>query len=158
MPPATAPTNKPVSGASLIYKMGLTAYDSLVGAGYVCLRNKAGGNLIVTDAPTAALPNSDWRRLSTVRIVKAVVDGVRRVLDPYIGEGTGASVRASMNNAVEGVLMSAKKEKILQDYKGFSITQTPQQEVTGDIDVSLTLVPAFEIRQINVTVSLSKSS
>jgi len=95
--------------------------------------------------------------LSTVRIVKAVVDGCRAVLDPYIGEGTGASVRASMETAVEGVLLQAKKDGYLQDYKGFSVIQTPQQEVQGIVEISLTLIPAFEIRQITITVSLSKS-
>ena len=137
--------------------MSLGAYDSLTGAGYVSLRTKPGGGTVVTDAPTATMPNSDWRRLSTVRIVKAIVDGVRAVLDPFIGEGTGASVRASMESAVEEVLLQGKKDGYLQDYKDFSVIQTPQQEVQGVVEVNLTLIPAFEIRQINVTVSLSKS-
>jgi hypothetical protein len=157
LPPASAPTNKPVPGASIIYKMALGAYDSLTGAGYVSLRTRPGGGVVVTDAPTGTMPNSDWRRLSTVRIVKEVVDGVRVVLDPFIGEGTGASVRASMENAVGEVLLQAKKDKYLQDYKDFNVIQTPQQEVLGVVEVNLVLIPAFEIRQINVTVSVSKS-
>jgi len=157
LPPASAPTNKTVAGASVIYKMSLGAYDSLTGAGYVSLRTVPGGGAVVTDSPTATMPNSDWRRLSTVRIVKAIIDGVRAVLNPFIGEGTGASVRASMESAVEEVLLQGKRDGYLQDYKDFSVIQTPQQEVQGVVEVSLTLIPAFEIRQINVTVSLSKS-
>jgi len=157
MPPASAPTNKSVSGASIIYKMSLGAYDSLTGAGYVSLRTRPGGGVVVTDSPMATLPSSDWRRLSTVRIVKAIIDGVRAGLDKFIGEGTGASVRASMETVVEGVLLQGKKDGYLQNYKDFSVIQTPQQEVLGVVEVNLTLIPAFEIRQINVTVSLSKS-
>ena len=157
LPASSAPTNKSVPAANLIYKFTLGAYDALTGAGFVSLREKTGGGLVVTDSPTATMPNSDWKRLSTVRIVKAVVDGCRAVLDPYIGEGTGASVRASMETAVEGVLLQAKKDGYLQDYKGFSVIQTPQQEVQGIVEISLTLIPAFEIRQITITVSLSKS-
>lgn len=157
LPPASAPTNKTAPGASIIYKMTLGAYDSLTGAGYVTLRTRAGGGTIITDAPTATMPNSDWVRLSTVRIVKAVIDGVRAVLFPFIGEGTGPEVRASMEAKVEAVLLQAKKDGYLRDYRDFSIIQTPQQEVQGIVQVSLSLIPAFEIRQINVTVSLSKS-
>ena len=157
LPPASAPTNKTAPGVSIIYKMTLGAINDLTGAGYVTLRTKPGGATVVTDAPTATMPNSDWRRLSTVRIVKAIIDGVRLVLDPFIGEGTGAAVRASMESAVGEVLLQGKKDGYLQDYKDFSVIQTPQQEVQGVVEVNLTLIPAFEIRQINVTVSLSKS-
>jgi len=157
LPPSSAPTNKNISGSSIIYKMAMGAYDSLTGAGYVSLRNRPLGGTVVTDAPTATLPNSDWRRLSTVRIVKEVVDRIRSGLDPFIGEGTGASVRASMESVVGEILLQAKRDGYLQDYKEFSIIQTPQQEVLGVVEVNLTLIPAFEIRQINLTVSLSKS-
>jgi len=158
LPPASAPTNKPVTGASIIYKYTLPKYDALTAAGFVTIRRKTGGGVVITDAPTATLPNSDWKRLSTVRIVKTIIDGCRLVLDPFIGNGTGGSKRASMENAVENqVLLPAKKDAILQDYKEFSVLQSPQQEVQGVVEVSLTLIPAFEIRQINITIALSKS-
>jgi len=157
LPPDSAPTNKSVSGASIIYNYKLGVYDDLTGAGYVTLRKKGTG-VKITDAPTATMPNSDWRRLSTVRIVKAIIDGCRLVLDPFIGEGTGSAKRTSMETAVENqVLLPAKTDGYLQDYKGFSVTQTPQQEVQGVVVVSLTLIPAFEVRQINITIALSKS-
>jgi hypothetical protein len=157
LPPASAPTNKKVSGASIIYKMSLGALDSLTGSGFVTLRQKSAG-VVVTDAPTATMPNSDWVRLSTVRIVKAIVDGVRAAVEPFIGNGTSASVRVSMQNAVETVLLAGKKGGFLQDYKPFQVIQTPQMEVQGKVNIALSLVPAFEIRQIDFTMNVSKSS
>lgn len=156
LPPASAPTNKKVNSADIVYKMSLGALDSLTAAGFVTLRQKAVG-VVVTDSPTATLPNSDWRRLSTVRIVKAIVDGVRAAVEPFIGEGTSAAVRASMQNAVEKVLMAGKKGGFLQDYKPFQIVQTATMEVQGIVSIALTLIPAFEIRQIELTVNVSKS-
>ena len=38
----------------------------------------------------------------------------------------------------------------------FSISSTPDQRVLGEIDINLSLVPAFEITQINIVVSLEK--
>jgi hypothetical protein len=156
LPPASAPTNKKVNNASIIYKMSLGALDSLTAAGFVTLRQKAVG-VVVTDSPTATMPESDWKRLSTVRIVKAIVDGVRAAVEPFIGEGTSSAVRASMQNAVETVLMAAKKGGYLQTYKPFQIIQTPSMEVQGVVSINLTLIPAFEIRQIELTVNVSKS-
>jgi hypothetical protein len=156
LPPASAPTNKTVSNASLVYRMGLAKLDLLAGAGYVVLRQKPQG-LKIADAPSAALATSDWTRLSTVRIAKAVIDGVRAAVDPFLGEGMSDASRASMQQAVENVLMAAKKAGYLQDYKPFEIIQTPSMEVEGKATINLTLIPAFELRQVTLTISLSKS-
>lgn len=157
MTPSSAPTNKKVtSSISLFYKMNLGSLDALSGAGYVIMRNKPQG-LVVADAPTATLPNSDWRRLSTVRIVKSVVDGIRAAVDPFLGEGMNEGSRASMRNEVEKILLAAKSAGYLQDYRPFDIIQTPSMEVAGRAEISLTLIPAFELRVIDLTVSLSKS-
>ena len=154
--PASAPTNKQVSNTSLIYRQSLGALDSLAGAGYTVLRQKTTG-LVVADSPTAARYDSDWNRLSTVRIVKAVIDGVRAAVDPYLGEGISESQRNSMTASIEKVLLGAKKAGFLQDYKPFQIIQTPSMEVAGRAEINLVLVPAFELRQVAVTVSVSKS-
>jgi hypothetical protein len=154
--PASAPTNKKVENVSILFNFNLGDIDSLAGAGYVKLRRKPTG-IVVADAPTAAMPLSDWKRLSTVRIAKSVIDGVRLVLDPFLGEGTSSSTRSSMHTAVENILIAAKKGKYLQDYKDFDIIQTPDMEVQGKVTVNLILIPAFEIRQITLSVSISKS-
>jgi len=154
--PASAPTNKPVNDASLVYKFGLGALDLLSGAGYTMLRQKTAG-LVIGDSPTAARYDSDWNRLSTVRIVKAVIDGVRLAVDPYLGEGMSEASRNAMQAAIEKVLLAAKKANFLKDYKPFSIIQTPSMEVAGRAEINLVLIPAFELRQVEVTVSVSKS-
>jgi hypothetical protein len=156
LPPKSAPTNKSIPGLSIVYDRSLPALDALVGAGYVMLRNKPQG-VVVADAPMASMPNSDWQQIATVRIVKAVIDGVRAAVDPFIGEGTGSTIRESMRNAVEKVVLAAKKEGSLQDYRPFQIIQTPSMEVSGRVQINLTLVPAFTIRQIELTINVSKS-
>jgi hypothetical protein len=155
LPPNSAPTNKKVTGATLYYKVGIRRMDSLAGRGYVVLREKPQG-IVIADAPTASLPASDYKRLSTVRIVKDVIDAVREALDPFIGEGTSDATRAAMHTAVDQVLSAAKKAGYLNAYRDFEIIQTPDMAVQGKAEVNLVLVPAFELRQITVTVSLAK--
>jgi hypothetical protein len=157
MPANSAPTNKTVSNMLRVYKLGLTILDNLAGAGYVVLREKRTG-IKIADAPTAALASSDWTRLSTCRIAKVVIDGVREAADPYLGEGLSQASKAAMHTAVENVLIAAKKAQYLKDFREFEIIQTPQMEVAGTATIDLTLVPAFELRQVVVSVSLSKSS
>jgi hypothetical protein len=155
-PPQSAPTNKRIANTTLVYRSGLAVLDALTGTGYTVLRQKTQG-LKIADAPTAALPTSDWVRLSTVRIAKAVIDGVRNAVDPFLGESMTDATRASMKNAVDNVLLAAKKAGYLQDYRPFEIIQTPSMEVLGKADINLTLIPAFELRQVTLTISLSKS-
>ena len=156
MNPSSAPTNKRISNVSLVYKFGLRAIDDLAGTGYVMLRQKTTG-IKIADAPTAALASSDWTRLSTCRIAKAVIDGVRNAIDPFLGEGTTDATKAQMKLAIDKILLAAKKAGYLRDYKDYEILQTPQMEVQGKAIVNLTLVPAFELRQVTLTISLSKS-
>ena len=157
MSPSSAPTNKRVNtGIGLVYGFAVGALDDLVGAGYVVLRQKPQG-LVIADAPTATLPNSDWRRLSTVRIVKDVIDGVRAVGERYLGEGLNDSSKASLYAGVEKVLLGAKQAGYLRDYKPFQIIQTPSMAVAGEAEIKLVLIPAFELRVITVPISLAKS-
>jgi hypothetical protein len=156
LPPSSSTTNKKLSGVSILFDRNLPSVDLLVGSGYVMLRNKPQGT-VVADAPMATMPNSDWQQLATVRIVKSVIDGVRAALDPFIGEGTGSAIRESMRAAVEKVLLASKKDASLQDYKPFQIIQTPSMEVAGRVQVALSLIPAFTIRQIELTINVSKS-
>jgi len=154
MPLTDAPTNKATKRASIYFKVGMTNLDKLVGKGYVCLRQRPRG-VVIADAPTAALPTSDYTRRSTCRIVKSVIDGVRDVLDPFIGKNMSAAEKAAAHTAVEGVLLKAKKLGILTGYQPFEIYQSRSMAVRGDATVDLTLAPAFELRQVDVNISLT---
>lgn len=153
--PSSAPTNKLVSNVRLYYKVSLRKMDLLSRHGYVSLREKPQG-VVVADAPTAALPASDYKRLSTVRIVKDIIDAVRLGLDPFIGEGTTDASKAAMHTVVDNILLRAKQAGYLNAYREFEIFQTPDMRVQGKAEIDLTLVPAFELREITVTISLAK--
>jgi hypothetical protein len=153
--PNSAPTNKLAGPVRLYYKVGIRKLDLLSKHGYVSLRNKAQG-VVIADAPTASLPGSDYKRLSTVRIVKDIIDAVRIALDPFIGEGTTDASKAAMHTAVDNVLLRAKQAGYLNAYKEFDIYQTADMRVQGKAEIALVLVPAFELREITVTISLAK--
>lgn len=151
--PNSAPTNKVVEGVRLPFKLNLQKLDNLSSSKYVMYQGKSKG-IIVSDAPTAARAESDYTRLSTVRIVKAVLDAIRAAGDPFIGEPITGARLAALDTAVEQALSKLTKAAYLQRYQ-HKVTSTPADQVLGHARIDLVLVPAFELRQISVTVSLA---
>ena len=149
----SAPTNKVLKGLRMPNRLSNAKLDLLAGAKYTMFAEKPKG-VVVSDAPTAARQDSDYQRLSTVRIVKDVVDVVRSVADPFIGEANTAQRRAALKTAAEAGLLKLQKAGYIQRFN-LAVTATPQQQVQGDANIDLVIVPAFELRQITIVLSLS---
>jgi hypothetical protein len=148
----SAPTNKVVDIARLPFRINNTKLDSLVGFGYVFMKNATKGT-VIADAPTATRPSSDYRRLTTVRITKDVLDAVRLACDPFIGEATTAAGQAGLQTAVEGVLAKLQKGGYISRYE-LSIVASPAERAAGLATIELTVVPAFELRRITVIYAM----
>jgi len=116
-------------------------------------QNKSKGT-VVADAPSAARPDSDYRRLTTVRIVKATIDGIRAAADQFIGEPITGARLAALETSINSVLVRLQKASFIQRFDAI-VTSTPSQQVLGQADVELVLVPAFELRQITIYVALA---
>jgi hypothetical protein len=153
LPGNSAPTNKVMPGVRLPFRIATSKLDVLAGQGYVLFHNKPKG-IVVSDAPTATRPDSDYRRLSTFRIVKAVIDALRAVADPFLGEGITPTRLAALETAIDNALMKLQKLSFIQRYDA-AVTSTPTEQVQGRANVDLLLVPAFELRQITLNVALS---
>jgi hypothetical protein len=148
----SAPTNKVIPGVALPFRINNSKLDDLAGLRYVMAADKAKGN-VVSDAPTAARPDSDYARLTTVRIVKDVIDAVRQAAEPFIGEAGGAAQRAALKTAIDAKLGRLQQGQFIQRYD-LNVTATPAQQIQGDAIIELNIVPAFELRQITLILSL----
>lgn len=152
----SSPTNKSVpTGINIVYKLRGGTVDDLAGTGYVALLRKDLG-VVWADAPMATLPNSDWNRLSTVRKVKDVIDGVRAVADPYLGETLSPAAKQALQTAIENVLQLGKKQGYLIAYRPVQIIQTPDMAIVGQAQCPLVLQIAPELRELQLPISLSK--
>lgn len=155
LPGNSAPSNKILPSVRIPFRLSLSKLDGLSGVGFVLLQTKPKG-LVVADAPTAARAESDYTRLTTVRIVKSTLDVIRDVGDPFIGEPITGGRLAALETAIEQALAKLTKNQFLQRYQ-HKITSTPADQVLGRAIVELILVPAFELRQITVSVSLASA-
>lgn len=154
LPANSAPTNKVVPGVGLPFRLNLEKVNQLAGQRFVHFHAKPKG-VVVSDAPSATRPDSDYNRLSTMRIVKACIDAVRDVSDPFLGEGLTGARMAALETAIERVLVQLQQAQFIQRFEKV-VSATPDQQVLGQATVELTLVPAFELRQITVVVSLAR--
>lgn len=153
LPAQSAPTNKVVSNLNLPFRINSSKLDALAGKRYVAFTTKPKG-VVVADAPTASRPESDYNRRSTMRIVKAALDVVRLVGEPYLGEGMSGAQIAALEGAIQQALAELVKGKVLVRFE-VKVTASALERVQGKCKVELVLVPAFELRQINVTVALA---
>lgn len=153
LPPQSAPTNKSLRNVRLPFRINKTKLDQLAGQRYVTFHAKPRG-IVISDAPTAARPDSDYQRLSTVRQVKACMDAVREAGEPFLGEGMTGALIAALDTAVDSALKALVKLGVIVKYD-HQVTSTPAQRVLGQATVELKIIPAFELRQITVVVALA---
>jgi hypothetical protein len=151
-------TNKQVSAIGLRYTLSEAQQNQLAGGRFVTFESKIGGTraIVVKDGVTAAAPNSDFQRLSTVRITHATVQLIRKKADKFIGLPNGIAQRNSLATEIQSGLDRLKELGVLENFK-FSIFSSAKDRVLGNAFITLELVPAYELRKIYTSVALRAS-
>lgn len=157
--PQSAPTNKAIPGpVGLRYQYGASQRNALTGNRIVTFFVK-NGQVIVTDGITSApkilignkLVDSDYTRLSTMRITNYIAQEVRDVCEPFIGEPNEMPQYNAMYAAIKGRLEMAVNMRVIRDAR-FSVV--PGRDL-GSAVVKLKVLPQFETRHIDVDIALA---
>lgn len=157
--PESAPTNKTIAGISGIrYNLSQRQLNELTGAKYVTFRLR-GAQVIVTDGITTApdrvlggmIQESDYARLSTLRITQATTQMVRDLCEPFIGEPNRMPQYNALNATVKGGLEAMKAQGVIFDYR---YTVVAKSGSLSEAVITLEIVPALEMRRITIDVSL----
>ena len=158
--PQSSPMNKGLIGVrGMKYRFSNKQLNELVGARMVCFRMKNDGlqsatsTPYVVDAMTAGGPACDYKRLTTVQIVTDVVDQIREVADPFIGEPNTIEQRNALSALIDKRLGYLAEQGEIQYYE-FQIDATVQQILLGECSIALTLVCPMELRKITTVVAL----
>lgn len=130
---------------------GKSQLDALSDARIIGAKDEAAGVRLV-DGITLAAVTSDYHLEATMRAVFAAVRDVRRVASAYLGKPNNLPTLQSLETAVDRVL-SARVPSSLVSFN-FTVKSSPGQRVIGQVEIPLTLVPVFEIRDIRVPVIL----
>lgn len=158
--PESAPTNKALPGVKgMKYKFSNKQMNELVGNRMVVFKIKGEGTTTASSVPyvvdgcTAGNENCDYRRIATVKVVTDVVDQIREVSDPFLGEPNTVEQRNALSALISKRLTYLLNKGEIQ-YYAFEINATVQQVLLGECTISLTLVVPQELRKITTVVAL----
>lgn len=147
-----APTNELAPGLRIPYRGGKSRWDDLVLAHVVMMQQRPEGAFVI-DSPTFAREASDFRRLTTVRLVGLAENVVRLVAQRYIGKASNAVTKAAFNGEIEEELQKLTKRGYLKRFE-FTVTTSLLQDILGQAHVTMLLVVPNELRQVFATVQL----
>lgn len=146
-------TNMLVPRIALPGEIKKVKLDQLTGAGYVFFKTTNGSVRVVSDE-LATNNNSDYHFLSTTMAVAEASNAVRTAVLPFIGRGLTEATLAAVDVAIEGALQRLVEQDHIVKYLHV-VNQRPVVNGRAVLDVALTIVPAFELREINVAVKLA---
>lgn len=127
----SAPTNKPIKGVKAIrFDYSLRQLSKLTSKKIVTFRLKDSTQLVVTDGITTApsifmagkVRESDFARLSTLRITQLAIQVVREAVEPFIGEANEMPQYNAMNTAIKSALEKSAKQVLSKDINLQSVT------------------------------------
>jgi hypothetical protein len=109
---------------------------------------------ILVSARTAAHPDSDWTRASTIRSANRELTGIREIAKKFIGKPFSPERLASLQMEIDGYLQA---ERLLGFNQGAValLSFTRSDRILGRLNIALRMVPPFSIELITVEVSLA---
>lgn len=108
----------------------------------------------IRNLSTAAHWNDDFKRISTIRCVNRVVNGLRNLAKQFIGRSFTATSIASLQTTINGYL---KSEKDVGVHQGASATLSFSRadRINGNLKIRLKIIPPFAIETIEITTSVA---
>lgn len=149
------PVNGALSGIKSTFQVRYNAriIGKLASAGFATVAFSPGRGVYINNLRTLAHRYSDYRKVSTIRAVNRVVQGVRNLAQDYIGLAYNSANVASLRTAINGYLRSEQTAKVHNGAVA-QISFSRQDRMLGNITIRLTMVPPYAIESINVVTSL----
>lgn len=152
-PSFISPTHSNIPGVLYgAYTLSKAQLLNLTNKHIVCPR-KYKGRIVFGDVITTADDDSDFVRLSTVRIVDEVIDRIQDIGDQYIGKPNDLKYRNAFHTQVGEALGELVDLGALNDF-AYNVKATLSQQIDGQMYVYVDLVPKFETRHIVVAISV----
>lgn len=158
--PQSSPLNKAIRNVNgMKFKFSNKQMDALIGRRMVCFKLKneglatASSTPYVVDGVTAGAPGCDYSDIAIVKVVTDVVDNIRKVADPFIGEQNTVEQRNALSALISKRLGKLVELGEIQSYE-FEVSATIQQQLLGEASIALTIVPAMTLKKITTVVAL----
>jgi hypothetical protein len=113
-----------------------------------------GGSNYITSISTAAHWKDDYKRISTIRCVNRVVNGLRNLAKRYIGSSFSSAMITSLQSAINGYLKSEQDVGVHQGAIA-TLSYTRADRINGNLKITLKMVPPFALETITITTSVA---
>lgn len=102
---------------------------------------------------TAALPSSDYTRVSTIRAVNQTLDAMRSRCMPFLGRSYTDAQIAALDADLAGVMRALKVEGVIQEGVA-EIRATQLDRINGRMTIKVDIVPPLSIEAITIDLKL----
>lgn len=113
-----------------------------------------GGSTYITNISTAAHWVDDYKRISTIRCVNRVVNGLRNLAKRYIGSSFSSAMITSLQTAINGYLKAEQDVGVHQGALA-TLSYTRADRINGNLQIRLKMVPPFALETITITTSVA---
>lgn len=113
-----------------------------------------GGSNYITSISTTAHWKDDYKRISTIRCVNRVVNGLRNLAKRYIGSSFSSAMITSLQAAINGFLKSEQDVGVHQGAMA-TLSYTRADRINGNLKITLKMVPPFALETITITTSVA---
>ncbi len=147
----SAPTGKTIFNVTAIrYNPTRPQQQTLIDKGVVSISLDFNRSPIWVDALTFGATGSDYARLTTLRIIFDAINLVRNISQGFIGEAATLNQRNALETAIGAAMRGMQQLGALLS-SDFNVSYDP---ANNRAVVDLVLQPAFEMRNIDISVSV----
>lgn len=144
------PVNGIVAGVSVLGARIPKATLNTLALGRVCMFDQNGALAILR---TAALPNSDYTRVSTIRVANRILGAIRAFALPYLGRSVNFA-KTALAQQLQGFMVSEQRNGYIQAYRPVQIYSSRADEIAGRMNVSVAFTPPFSLEMVNVDMTI----
>jgi hypothetical protein len=144
------PVNGVVAGVSVLGARIPKATLNTLALGRVCMFDQNGALAILR---TAALPNSDYTRVSTIRVANRILGAIRAFALPYLGRSVNYA-KTALAQQLQGFMTSEVRNRYIQGYNPVQIYSSRADEIAGRMSVSVSFIPPFSLELVNVDMTI----
>lgn len=157
--PNVSPTGKTIKSLVPARKIPVSFAVSMTNARIVTMVTRSSGFVIakgITGAHNAGpYAKSDYTNWTTFSISLLALDLAREAAEPYIGRQSAPEILNAMQMDIENALHLLYEISAVSELR-ISIIQSRDQQILGDLDIDINMVPYGEINRINFRQALSR--
>lgn len=145
------PVNGLIPGVSTTGAINSRALLNDIALGRVTMIDSNGA---IANMKTAALPTSDYSRVSTIRAANLVLDAVRSTSLSYLGRAFSDAQMAALETELGGIMRSLKNANAIQEGT-VQMSASRLDRINGRLNLKVQFIPPLSIEAITVDLTVS---